>query len=221
MPRPRDERVSAAVLDAVRDLMAENGYSRLTLQGVADRAGTTTPAVRRRWPSLRHLVVDALAEERAGVVEPDAGCVACDLSAHVEALGAALGGADTGRVLPALVADLADDPELRARFLERFWQPRREACLVSLRAAMERGEVRRDVDPALVIDVVAGLSCCGISSATPASTGDWPRSSWTCSSPGSGLVEVPGTRPCVEQAADGRRRDGSPPPGTRTRSTVV
>lgn len=156
MPRPRDERVSAAVLDAVRDLMAENGYSRLTLQGVADRAGTTTPAVRRRWPSLRHLVVDALAEERAGVVEPDAGCVACDLSAHVEALGAALGGADTGRVLPALVADLADDPELRARFLERFWQPRREACLVSLRAAMERGEVRRDVDPELVIDVVAG-----------------------------------------------------------------
>ncbi|WP_224391155.1 TetR-like C-terminal domain-containing protein [Pseudonocardia sp. ICBG1293] len=156
MPRPRDERVSAAVLAAVRDLMAENSYTRLTLQGVADRAGTTTPAVRRRWPSLRHLVVDALAEERAGVVEPDTGCVACDLTAHVEALGAALGDADTGRVLPALVADLADDPELRSRFLERFWQPRREACLVSLRAAVERGEVRRDVDPELVIDAVAG-----------------------------------------------------------------
>lgn len=124
-------------------------------------------------------------------------------------------------MLPALVADLADDPELRARFLERFWQPRREACLVSLRAAMERGEVRRDVDPELVIDVVAGPLVLRHLFGHARLDGDWPRSSWTCSSPGSGLVEVPGTRPRVEQATDGRRRDGSPPPGMRTRSMLV
>lgn len=58
-----------------------------------------------------------------------------------------------GHVLPALMADLADDPELRETFLAVVWEPRREACVESLK----KGEVRGDIRPGLDIDLLIDL----------------------------------------------------------------
>jgi AcrR family transcriptional regulator len=156
MARRRDERVDIAVLAAVRQLLAEVGYARLTMEALAARAGTSKPAIRRRWISLRHVVVDAMADAQAGVVKPNTGCLTCDLIEHLEALDEALEDASMGLVLPQLIADLADDPGLRADFLDRFWAPRRAACLTTLRLGLERGQLREGLDTELVIDAVAG-----------------------------------------------------------------
>ena len=45
---------------ATQQLLAEVGYDDLTLALVAERAGTSRPALYRRWPSKGHLVYDAL-----------------------------------------------------------------------------------------------------------------------------------------------------------------
>ncbi|AOS65627.1 TetR/AcrR family transcriptional regulator [Actinoalloteichus hymeniacidonis] len=156
MARRRDVRIDGAVVVAVRELLTEVGYGQLTMELVARRASTSKPALRRRWPSLRHIVIDAMADARAGVVEPDRGCVVCDLTEHLDALSAAMDDAAMGRVLPALVADLADDPELRDEFLTRFWAPRRAACLTTIQKATDRGQLRASLDPELIIDALAG-----------------------------------------------------------------
>ena len=57
--RPRDPRIERAALAATRELLVEVGYPRLTVAAVAGRAGTTKPALYRRWPSLPHLVYEA------------------------------------------------------------------------------------------------------------------------------------------------------------------
>ncbi|GAA2668979.1 MULTISPECIES: TetR/AcrR family transcriptional regulator [Actinosynnema] len=156
MARKRDERIDEAVLAAVGELLREVGYRDLTLEAVARRAGTTKPAIRRRWPGHRHLVLAALAAERVGVAEDlDTGCWHCDVVAHLEALRAGLDDPALARVLPALVPDLADDPDLRREFLDAVWEPRRRACLESLRRAVERGQVRAGRDPDLVLDLFA------------------------------------------------------------------
>ncbi|WP_376707719.1 helix-turn-helix domain-containing protein [Nocardioides alcanivorans] len=54
--RPRDRRIDTAVLEAAAELLVERGYARVTLGAIAQRAGTTTPAIYRRWPSKAHLV---------------------------------------------------------------------------------------------------------------------------------------------------------------------
>jgi AcrR family transcriptional regulator len=155
MARRRDERIDQAVLAAVAALLREVGYSALTMEAIAQRAGTTKPAIRRRWRSQQHLVVAALAAERTGVVEIDTGCSRCDLVGHLEALRLGLADPALARVLPALTADLADDPELRQDFLAVVWEPRRAACAVSLRKAEARGDLRPGLDVDLVLDLFA------------------------------------------------------------------
>ncbi|GAA1269673.1 TetR/AcrR family transcriptional regulator [Streptomyces javensis] len=155
MARRRDERIDRAVLAAVSELVREVGYSALTMEAVAARAGTTKPAIRRRWRSRPHLVVAAMADERVGVVEIDTGCLHCDIVGHLEALRVGMADPALGRVIPALLADLADDPRLHEEFLAIVWEPRRNACAVSLRRARERGEVVKDLDVDLLLDLFA------------------------------------------------------------------
>ncbi|MBO3674640.1 TetR/AcrR family transcriptional regulator [Streptomyces sp. NEAU-YJ-81] len=154
MARRRDERIDRAVLAAVSELVREVGYSALTMEAVAARAGTTKPAIRRRWKSQQHLVVAAMAHERVGVVEIDTGCLHCDIIGHLEALRVGMADPALSRVIPALLADLANDPQLHEEFLAIVWEPRRNACVVSLRRAQERGEVKQlDID--LLLDLFA------------------------------------------------------------------
>ncbi|MCQ8192001.1 TetR/AcrR family transcriptional regulator [Streptomyces rugosispiralis] len=154
MARRRDERIDHAVLAAVSELLREVGYSALTMEAVAARAGTTKPAIRRRWKSQQHLVVAAMAHERVGVVEIDTGCLHCDIVGHLEALRVGMADPALSRVIPALLADLANDRQLHEEFLAIFWEPRRDACVVSLRRAQERGEIAQlDID--LLLDLFA------------------------------------------------------------------
>ncbi|MGW7349883.1 TetR/AcrR family transcriptional regulator [Streptomyces sp. NPDC054784] len=155
MARQRDERIDHAVLAAVTALLREVGYSALTMEAIAQRAGTTKPAIRRRWRTQRHLVVAAMAEERIGVVDVDTGCTHCDIVEHLDALRTGLADPALAHVLPALIADLADDPELRATFLDVVWEPRREACHASLEKGRARGDLRTGVDPETVLDLFA------------------------------------------------------------------
>ncbi|WP_254848128.1 helix-turn-helix domain-containing protein, partial [Mycobacterium avium] len=58
--RPRDPRIDAAVLRATVELLAETGYPGLLVSAIAQRAGTSKPAIYRRWPSKAHLVHEAV-----------------------------------------------------------------------------------------------------------------------------------------------------------------
>ena len=58
--RPRQSHIDVAALDATRDLLVELGYSRTTVQRIAERAGVSLTAIYRRWPSKLELVTDAV-----------------------------------------------------------------------------------------------------------------------------------------------------------------
>lgn len=156
--RPRDERIDAAVPKAVLELLEEAGYSRLTMDAVAVRARTSKPALRRRWRSKQHLVVDALAGAAGTAPTPDTGCTHCDLIEGITTLSEAFAEPVGRRVLPALVADLADDPELDAEFRQAFFHPRRASTAAALRRGVERGDIRPDADIDLLLDMLAATT---------------------------------------------------------------
>src|SRR5215831_12943753 len=58
--RPRSADLTPAILAAVIELIDEDGYDRLTIQDVADRAGVGLATIYRRWSTKRDLVVEAL-----------------------------------------------------------------------------------------------------------------------------------------------------------------
>jgi AcrR family transcriptional regulator len=153
--RPRDERIAAAVKTAVIAILNDKGYRALTMEEVAARAGTSKPALRRRWRSLQHIAVDALLDAAGPSPTPDTGCTRCDLVEGVGTLSRAFTGALVGRrVLPGLVADLAHDPELETEFFERFFHPRRASTAAALRRGIERGDLRPDADIDLLLDML-------------------------------------------------------------------
>src|ERR1700694_507257 len=58
--RPRDPHVDAAIRQATLDLLVEEGFARMSIEGVANRAGVGKAAIYRRWDSKTALVVEAI-----------------------------------------------------------------------------------------------------------------------------------------------------------------
>ena len=59
--RPRSAAIDEAVLAAARRRLAEHGYAGLSFAAVAEEAGTTRPAIYRRWPTKAALAESAMA----------------------------------------------------------------------------------------------------------------------------------------------------------------
>jgi AcrR family transcriptional regulator len=156
--RPRSAEVDLAIRRATIDLLAEESYDALSMEAVAARAGCGKAAIYRRWPSKSALVVDAIAMcKEQGFQFSDTGSVRDDLLSYVQAMVRYLRTSDVGRVMPALVAELARNAELAESFRAGFIQPRRAMVRDSLARGMARGELRADVDLDLVADAMVGV----------------------------------------------------------------
>ena len=142
--RPRDPQIDAAILGATLAALAEVGYAGLTLEDVARRAGTTKPALYRRWSSRQRLVLAALARRLGEVRVPDTGCTLCDLDECLKLFVAAFRRLSP-KVLGALFADCSADENLRAAFMAALFDPPRGAVKETLERAYQRGDLRDDV----------------------------------------------------------------------------
>ena len=154
--RPRDPQIDAAILGATLAALAEVGYAGLTLEDVARRAGTTKPALYRRWSSRQRLVLAALARRLGEVRVPDTGCTLCDLDECLKLFVAAVRRLSP-KVLGALFADCSADENLRAAFMAALFDPPRGAVKETLERAYQRGDLRDDVDRELILDLLGSL----------------------------------------------------------------
>jgi AcrR family transcriptional regulator len=154
--RPRDTQIDLAVLDSTLTVLDRSGYARFTLEEVARRAGTTKPAIYRRWPSRQRLVLAALARRLGEAPVPDTSCTLCDLGECIIVFLAAFRRMPPD-VLGPLLADCAADPELRADFMTALFDPPRAAVKQTLTRAIARGDLREDVDLELTLDLLGSL----------------------------------------------------------------
>ena len=81
--RRRGAELETAILDAARDELLAGGYSGFTIEGVAERAGTSRHVVYRRWSTRQELALAAMRHDmvRAPVAIPDTGTLRGDLIA--------------------------------------------------------------------------------------------------------------------------------------------
>src|SRR5699024_2917622 len=154
--RPRDEQIDAAVIAATLEMLGAEGYAGVSLEGVARRAGTSRPAIYRRWAGRAPLVLAALARHLDVPTPPDTGCTLCDVD---ESFQVFLGAYTTIRPedLSALYADCAHDADWRSAYLATIIEPARCAVATTIDRAIARGDLREDIDRELVLDLVASL----------------------------------------------------------------
>ena len=109
--RPRSPEAHAAILRAALELAVEGGLRGLSMEAIAARAGVGKATIYRRWKSKEALFAEAIGSIALNPEVPDTGSVRGDFEA---ASGAAVGrmAPEAFRVLPRLMADAGDDPEL-------------------------------------------------------------------------------------------------------------
>lgn len=155
--RPRSVAADAAILDAAIELLAEHGYDGMSVEAVAARAGVGKATIYRRYDSKAELLIAAMTHAKAAFGEghPDTGNYRADLRAAVERLVRMLRDSDVGRCLPAMLVARGHSASLGAADEEivqgQLAQAKRRA-----RAAVERGEIRDDVDLGILVDLVSG-----------------------------------------------------------------
>lgn len=166
-PRPRRrapagaavlrEDVTEAIRTAVFEELAAVGYARMSIEGIARRAGVGKTAVYRRWRSKLHVVLDvvsALAVQ--GLPAPDTGSLESDLRLLYEVSSRALRHPVASQILPDLQAEAARNPEIAEAVQKALREGQDGVAKGIVTAAQERGEIGVGVDHALALDLISG-----------------------------------------------------------------
>ncbi len=156
--RPRDARIDSAVLDAAAELLSEVGYAEVTVAAIAERAGTSRPAVYRRWPTKAHLVHEAAFRDSVTNEPPRTGVLDTDIRELVRTTAKLLTSPLARVAVPGLIAEASADPTLHARLLERFSSEGWSGIDEYLRTASVAGVVRADVDAVTLVELVIGAA---------------------------------------------------------------
>jgi AcrR family transcriptional regulator len=148
-------RHAVEIYRATLDLLVERGYDGLTIEGVAAHSGVNKTTIYRWWQSKDDLLCSAFIETnllKLDVVHT--GSLRGDLIAVTNQVVDLLTSEEAGRVTRASLGGL-DRPGL-ARFVEMFCAERLEAEKHIFQRAVVRGEIDPEVDPATIVDLLAG-----------------------------------------------------------------
>jgi AcrR family transcriptional regulator len=156
--RPREEATEHAITLAARQVLAERGLARMSMEHVAARAGVAKTTLYRRWPSKVELAVHAVAATFDTVDTSDRGSLAADMRAGINEAARLLRDPSTGGAYAALLAESARDPEGVGQVVRATLSTRLHALVSeAVERAIARGEIRADmVDVELLGDVVVG-----------------------------------------------------------------
>ena len=153
--RPRQASAGKAIVDATLELLAERGFQAATIEAIAERAGVGRNTIYRRWPSKEELIVDALQELVVDLDFQEDGDVYSLLLDWIRDFVRVFSDPLYGRILPVVLGELQQNPDFARVYSEQIVQPRYDALLEFLRAAMERGELHPDADPEQIVDLLA------------------------------------------------------------------
>ncbi len=152
--RPRSEEAHQAILEATLELLVEVGFSALTVEGVASRAGVGKATIYRRWPSKLPLVVEAFGN-LPGFEDVDTGSVAEDLKQMLRSYIQVFNSTPLATVMPSLAGERAHNPEL-SQLYDPVSRQRRRPLVTALERGVARGELEADLDLELAADLVVG-----------------------------------------------------------------
>ncbi len=159
--RPRSSGAERAILLAGGRLLAERGV-RMSMEAVAVAARVSKATIYRRWPSKDALILDLVAgtEEPGEPVRPDAQpSASADARSNLVAwVRSAIEAGDSprGAALRHLVRRAAEDPALAATLRRRILGRHRDRFADIVEQGVRAGEMRRDLDVAVLLDMVNG-----------------------------------------------------------------
>ena len=153
--RKRDPQVRQAILTAFLEQVQMQGYSKITIDGLAKAAQVGRMTIYRWWDTKADIALEAadfVAESAAPFVEQDS--LEATLQSLLSKTFAAL--QETGALYAALMSESQSDATFAARFYEQFVKKRRQGLEQLFRQAQKRGEIAATANIDLLVDLVYG-----------------------------------------------------------------
>jgi len=154
--RKRSAEAETAILKATLFLMQRKPLRKVTADAIAQRAGVSKATIYKWWPNKSMVAFDAyLASMTEQVALPDTGTAKQDFIEQSKSVAAFYAG-PMGRLFCQFLAEGQSDPKFLKLFRERFLYARRDTARVMWTRGVERGEVRKEIDSEIVLDLVYG-----------------------------------------------------------------
>ncbi|MFG3099013.1 TetR/AcrR family transcriptional regulator [Streptomyces sp. NPDC048182] len=158
----RSQRSRRAIYDAALALVAEVGYPRTTVEGIAARAGVGKQTIYRWWSSKADVLLEAfldLSEQAAREAGgepyeiPDTGDLAADLKNVLRMTVDQLQDPKFYAPSRALAAEGMVDEQLARKCVAELMEPQFQLYVTRLRAAQDAGDMRADLDPRIAMEL--------------------------------------------------------------------
>jgi AcrR family transcriptional regulator len=144
------------VVRCVFELVDEGGLGGVTVDAIAERAGVSKATIYRRWPSKEGLIVDAVAGLVGEIELPEGDGIREVLRHALAVLESFMSQSNAGAVLPWMVGEVARGSDIGRRYAETVIVPGRRALGRHISDAVERGELRSDLDIETAVDMLTG-----------------------------------------------------------------
>ncbi|MHC5905363.1 TetR/AcrR family transcriptional regulator [Streptomyces sp. S6] len=159
----RSETSRRAIYAAALSLVAENGYTRTTIEGIASRAGVGKQTIYRWWGSKADVLLEAfldLGERQSNELDtentsalPDTGDLSADLKLVLRATIDNLLDPRFDAPARALSAEGLMDENLGRAVVARLLEPNFALYITRLRSARESGQLRPEIDPRIALEL--------------------------------------------------------------------
>jgi AcrR family transcriptional regulator len=155
--RPRQPDADRAILQSAFRLLVDRGYPSTSIEAVAADAGVAKTTIYRRYPTKRELAIAALRDATSFEprMPPDLDSRTA-LAMFVREGINGIVGSGAFRVLGSLLTEDRREPGLMDEFRRQLIEPRQQLVIQMLERGVARGELRSDIDAALVTELVAG-----------------------------------------------------------------
>jgi AcrR family transcriptional regulator len=150
--RRRGATLEHALLDAAWEELQESGYAKLTMERVADRAGTSRAVIYRRWRNRPELVIAAMHHRRpvlSGAI-PDTGTLRGDTLAVLRRASTRITEIGPDTVI-GMLGDLLSDEGAFDHTLDQLLRGGGEVMSSVLDRAVARGESRENIGPRIAV----------------------------------------------------------------------
>ncbi|XHB98875.1 TetR/AcrR family transcriptional regulator [Nitratireductor sp. ac15] len=151
----QNEKVRLAILDAAFSLSGELGYDKLTIEGIAKRAGAGKQTIYRWWSSKALVLLDALVERiRDELVFTYTGDVRADLIAQMRRVAKIMNTPETGCPLVGLLVEAQFDQVVADAMNAQIYEPAYAAAAARLEEAQRDGELAANLDPLMMVELL-------------------------------------------------------------------
>jgi AcrR family transcriptional regulator len=155
----RSDRARTAILDATATLITEAGYTKLSIEAIAARAGVGKQTIYRWWPSKGAVVFDAflkLQEDEGGTEVPTSDDLTSDIALLLRDTARGLVDPRFDGPYRALAAEIQHDPALNRELLDRLLGPLLEATRQRIIRGQEDGQIDAAIDAAIAVELLYG-----------------------------------------------------------------